>query len=75
LSYYVSGQKPRGGATGHAERAGRRLDPKLDDYTKNSSDLQSKFKITVELRIFSHFLKYWLNCFFFFVFFMDLPCA
>jgi hypothetical protein len=44
LSYYIPGQKPGGGATGHAKRAGRRLDSKLDDYNKNSSDLQSKFK-------------------------------
>jgi hypothetical protein len=44
LSYYVSGQKPSGGATGHAKRAGRWPDLKFDDYTKNSSDLQSKFK-------------------------------
>jgi hypothetical protein len=39
-----SRQKPGGGATSHAKRAGRRLDPKFDDYTQNSSDLQSKFK-------------------------------
>jgi hypothetical protein len=48
LSYYVPGQKPDGGAighaTGHAKKAGRRPDPKFDDYTQNSSDLQSKFK-------------------------------
>jgi hypothetical protein len=44
LSYYVPGQKPGDGATGHAKRAGRRLDPKFDDYTQNSSDLQYKFK-------------------------------
>jgi hypothetical protein len=65
LSSYVSGQKPGGGTTGHAKRAGRLLDPKFDDYTQNSSDLQSKFKInlkiTVELKIFSHFVKFWLN--------------
>jgi hypothetical protein len=44
LSYYVPGQKLRGGATGHALRAGQRLDPKFDDYIQNSSDLQSEFK-------------------------------
>jgi hypothetical protein len=44
LSYYVPGQKPGGGATGHAKRAGRWLDPKFDDYAQNSSDLQCKFK-------------------------------
>jgi hypothetical protein len=44
LSYYFPGQKPGGGATGYAKRAGRRLDPKFDDYTQNSSDLQCKFK-------------------------------
>jgi hypothetical protein len=44
LSYYVSGQKPGGGATGRVNRAVRRPDPKFDDYTQNSSDLQSKFK-------------------------------
>jgi hypothetical protein len=44
LSYYVPGQKPGGGANGHAKRAGRRPDPKFDDYTQNSSDLQCKFK-------------------------------
>jgi hypothetical protein len=37
LSHYVSGQKPGGGGTsGHAIRAGRRLDPSFDDYTQNS---------------------------------------
>jgi hypothetical protein len=44
LSYYVPGQKLGGGATGHVKRAGRRLDPKFDDHTQNSSDLQCKFK-------------------------------
>jgi hypothetical protein len=44
LSFYVSGQKSGGGATSHAKRAGRLPDPKFDDYTQNSSDLQSKFK-------------------------------
>jgi hypothetical protein len=44
LSYYVPGQKLGGGATGHAKMAGRRPDLKFDDYTQNSSDLQSKFK-------------------------------
>jgi hypothetical protein len=44
LSYYFSGQKPGGGATSHAQRAGRRPDPKFDYYTQNSSDLQCKFK-------------------------------
>jgi hypothetical protein len=44
LSYYVPEQKLGGGATGHAKRAGRRSNPKFDDYTQNSSDLQSKFK-------------------------------
>jgi hypothetical protein len=44
LSYHISGQKPGGGATSHAKWAGRRRDPIFDDYTQNSSDLQSKFK-------------------------------
>jgi hypothetical protein len=44
LYYYYPGQKLGGGATGHAKRAGRRPDPKFDDYTYNSSDLQFKFK-------------------------------
>jgi hypothetical protein len=44
LSYYVPEQKPGGGPTGHAKRAGRQPDSKFDDYTQNSSDLQSKFK-------------------------------
>jgi hypothetical protein len=44
LSYFVTRQKPGGGATGHAKRAGQRPDPKFDDYTQNSSDLQFKFK-------------------------------
>jgi hypothetical protein len=44
LSYYVPGQKPGGGATGHAKRAGWQPDPKFDDYTRNFSELQSKFK-------------------------------
>jgi hypothetical protein len=43
LSYYVPGQKPGGGATGHAKSAGQRPDPKFDDYTQNASDLQSFF--------------------------------
>jgi hypothetical protein len=33
-----------GGATGHAKMAGLWPDSKFDDYTQNSSDLQSKFK-------------------------------
>jgi hypothetical protein len=65
LSYYVSGQKPGGGSTGHAKRAGRQPDPKFDDYTQNSSDLQCKFKNesqkTVELKMLSHFVKFWLT--------------
>jgi hypothetical protein len=38
LSYYVPGQKPGGGATSHAKRAGRRSDPKFDDCSQNSSE-------------------------------------
>jgi hypothetical protein len=41
LFSYVTEQKPGGGATGHAKGAGRRPDPTFDDYTQNSSDLQS----------------------------------
>jgi hypothetical protein len=44
LFYYVPEQKPGGAATGHTKLAGRRPDPKFDDYTQNSSDLQCKFK-------------------------------
>jgi hypothetical protein len=60
----VSRQKPDGSATSHAKIVGQWPDPKFDDYIKNSSDLQSKFKnqpqtITVELRILSHFVKFW----------------
>jgi hypothetical protein len=38
------GQKPGGGATGHTKRMGRRPNPKFDDYTQNSSEIQSKSK-------------------------------
>jgi hypothetical protein len=65
LSYYVPGQKPGGGATGHAKWVGWRRDPIFDDYTQNSSDfnLNSKInlKITVELKMFSHHVKFRLN--------------
>jgi hypothetical protein len=44
LSYYVQRQKPGGGVTGQAKGAVWWPDPKFDDYTQNSSDLQSKFK-------------------------------
>jgi hypothetical protein len=44
LSYHVPGQNPGDGTTGHDKWAGRRRDPKFDEYTQNSSDLQSKFK-------------------------------
>jgi hypothetical protein len=44
LSYHAPGQKLGGGATDHNKWAGRRRVPKFDDYTQNSSDLQSKFK-------------------------------
>jgi hypothetical protein len=43
-TYYVPGQKLGGGTTGHGRQAGRRLDSKFDEYSQNSSDLQSKFK-------------------------------
>jgi hypothetical protein len=62
---FSPGQKPGGGAPSHAKRAGRRPDPKFDDYTQNSSDLQCKFKnqseITVKLKMFSHFVKFLLT--------------
>jgi hypothetical protein len=45
LSYYVTEQKPGGGATSHAKMAGRRQEPKFDDYTQNSINI----KKTVEL--------------------------
>jgi hypothetical protein len=48
LSYHVPGQKPGGGATGHDKWAGRRRDPKFDDYTQNSSNLQSKFNLALQ---------------------------
>jgi hypothetical protein len=44
LCFKLSRQKLGGGTTGHAKRVGQRPDPKFDDYTQNSSDLQSKFK-------------------------------
>jgi hypothetical protein len=44
LFYYVPGQKPGDGAAGHAKRVRQRPDPKFDDYTQNSYDLQSKLK-------------------------------
>jgi hypothetical protein len=44
LSYYVPGQKPKGGAIGPAKRAGQRPDPKFDDYTQSSSEKRSEFK-------------------------------
>jgi hypothetical protein len=58
LSYNVPGKTPGGEATGHAKWAGRRPDPKFDDYPQNS---RINLKITVELEIFSHFVKFWLN--------------
>jgi hypothetical protein len=48
LFYYVPGQKLGVGATGHAKMAGRRSNPKFEDYTKNS---EINFKTTVELKI------------------------
>jgi hypothetical protein len=79
LSSYVSGQKPGGGITGHAKRVGRRPDPKFDHILKilRICNLNSKInlKISVELNIFSHFVKFWLNSIFIFLFFMDLPGA
>jgi hypothetical protein len=38
LSYYVTGQKPGGDATGRAKKAGWRPDPNIDDYTQNPSE-------------------------------------
>jgi hypothetical protein len=74
LSYYVPGQKLGGGTTGHAKKAGRRPDPKFDDYTQKFSDLQLKFKNrpqnTVVFKMLSHFVKYWLNQKFFFCIFV-----
>jgi hypothetical protein len=53
LSYYFPGQKPGGGATGHAKRAGRRPDPKFNDYTQIS---KINLKITVELKMLNQFV-------------------
>jgi hypothetical protein len=80
LSYYVPGQKPGGGTTGHAKRAGRRPDPKFDDYTQNSSDLQSKFKNQSQNNSRALYVKSLCEILvklkiFFFVFFLDLPGA
>jgi hypothetical protein len=65
LSYYVPGQKLGGGATGHAKRAGRRPDPKFDDYTQNlqicNVNSEINLKITVELKMLSRFVKFWLT--------------
>jgi hypothetical protein len=55
LSYYVSGQKPGGGATGHAQKAGRRPDKKFVDFTQNSSS------IAIELKNIYHFVKFRIN--------------
>jgi hypothetical protein len=38
------GKKPGDGATGHTKRMGRRPNPKFDDYTQKSSEIQSKSK-------------------------------
>jgi hypothetical protein len=38
------GQKPGVGATDHTKRVSRRSNPKIDDYTQNSSENQSKSK-------------------------------
>jgi hypothetical protein len=57
--------KPGSGATGYTKKVGRRPDPKFDVYTQISSNLQSKLKnqsqikITVELKMFIHFVKFW----------------
>jgi hypothetical protein len=45
LSYYVPGQKPGGADTGHTKRAGRRQDPKFDDYSQNSSEFFGFFLV------------------------------
>jgi hypothetical protein len=55
LSYYVPGQKPGGDTTCHAKRAGRRPDPKSDGYS------EINLEITVELKMFGHFVKFWLT--------------
>jgi hypothetical protein len=60
LSYYVPGQKPGGGATSHAKRAGRRPDPKFDDYTLNYSEKQYKFKNQSQKNSRAK-LRFWLN--------------
>jgi hypothetical protein len=51
LSYFVPGQKLGGGATGHAKRAGK----------KSNINSKINLKTTVELKMFSHFGKFWLN--------------
>jgi hypothetical protein len=61
---YVPGQNPGDGATDHVKREGHRPDPKFDHYTSNSSEKQyinSKINLKTELKMFSHFVKFWLN--------------
>jgi hypothetical protein len=65
LSYYVPGQKPGGGATGHAKRAGggrtRNLMIILKIIRKSNLNSKINLKTTVELKMFSHYVKFWLN--------------
>jgi hypothetical protein len=65
LSLYVPGQKPGGGATGHARRAGGGQTKNLMILLKilRKSNLNSKIdlKITIEFKIFSQFVKILIN--------------
>jgi hypothetical protein len=65
LSYYVPGQKLGGGATGHAKREGGGRFQNLMIILKilRICNVNSKtnLKITVELEMFSHFVKFSLN--------------
>jgi hypothetical protein len=62
LSHYVTGQKPGGGTTSHAKRAGGGRTQYLMIILKilRICNVNSKInlKITVELKMFSHFVKF-----------------